>query len=169
MFNNWTKGEFRLTNLHGYGQDFGFKNDHTTLVHCSVDLEKNTIYLKEVYGAPNLTTSDIAYRNKINAGSELIVADNSEPRLIKELKSYWVNIREAKKFKGSILTGIALMQNFKIVVDKNSKNLIRDFSNYAWHEKNRNPVDKFNDYIDAARYIIEYLLKNRRAGEYHIL
>ena len=94
------------------------------------------------------------------AGNNLIVCDNSEPRLISELKTKGLkNITPTIKKKGSILSGIALMQDYNIIIDKDSVNLIREFNNYAWKLKGSIPRDSWNHGVDASRYGIQYALE----------
>ena len=121
-----------------------------------------------MYGKINLSTSEILYKNKTLAGIDLIICDNSEPRLIQELKNGGCNIKPTIKRAGSILSGIALMQDYKIVVDRESVGIIREINNYIWAEKGEKPIDKFNHYIDAIRYAMMYLLQGLNSGKYVI-
>jgi phage terminase large subunit len=101
---------------------------------------------------PKLQTSEIAKLNKRYAGEHLIYGDSAEPRLISELKKY-CNIREAKKGQGSVTAGIALLQDYDLVIDPNSTNLIKELNNYVWEDKkSKTPVDAFNHGLDAVRY-----------------
>ena len=168
IITNWKVGTFIPTDIMCYGQDFGFSTDLTTLVQVSVDKDTRTVYVREKYGKVNLSTSDILYRNKKHAENNLIICDNSEPRLISELKKGGLNIRPTIKKKGSILSGIALMQDYQIVVDKESTGIIREINNYVWHERNAKPIDKFNHYLDAIRYSLMYLLQGVNSGKYVI-
>ena len=168
IITNWKVGTFIPTDIMCYGQDFGFSTDLTTLVQVSVDKDTRTVYVREKYGKVNLSTSDILYRNKKHAENNLIICDNSEPRLISELKKGGLNIRPTIKKKGSILSGIALMQDYQIVVDKESTGIIREINNYVWHERNAKPIDKFNHYLDAIRYSLMYLLQGVNSGRYVI-
>ena len=168
VITNWKVGDFIQTEQMCYGQDFGFSTDLTTLVKVAVDKETRSVYVKEMYGKTNLSTADIAYKNKTIAQMNLIICDNSEPRLIQELKNMGLNIKPTIKNKGSILSGIALMQDYKIVVDRDSTGIIREINNYVWHEKNEKPIDKFNHYIDAIRYAMMYLLQGVNSGKYVI-
>lgn len=168
IITNWKVGHFVQTELMCYGQDFGFSTDITSLVKVAVDKDTRSVYVKQIYGKTNLSTSDIAYRNKTECGTDLIICDNSEPRLISELKNMGLNIKPTIKKKGSILSGIALMQDYQIVVDRESNGIIREINNYVWHERNQRPVDKFNHYIDAIRYSLMYLLQGVNSGRYVI-
>ena len=168
IITNWKVGHFVQTELMCYGQDFGFSTDITSLVKVSVDKDTRSVYVKQIYGKTNLSTSDIAYRNKKECGTDLIICDSAEPRLISELKNMGLNIRPTIKKKGSILSGIALMQDYRIIVDRESNGIIREINNYVWHERNQRPVDKFNHYIDAIRYSLMYLLQGVNSGKYVI-
>lgn len=154
IFENWTIGEFKQVGVSVFGQDFGFSIDPTTLVECSVDKSRKIIYIREHFYLPKLQTSQIGELNKRYAGEHLIYADSAEPRLISELKKY-CNIREAKKGQGSITAGIALLQDYDLVIDPNSTNLIRELNNYVWEDKkSKTPVDAYNHLIDGIRYAI---------------
>jgi len=168
IITNWKVGHFVQTDLMCYGQDFGFSTDITSLVKVAVDKDTRSVYVKQIYGKTNLSTSDIAYRNKTECGTDLIICDSAEPRLISELKNMGLNIKPTIKKKGSILSGIALMQDYQIIVDRESEGIIREINNYVWHEKNERPIDKFNHYIDAIRYSLMYLLQGVNSGKYVI-
>jgi len=168
IITNWKVGHFVQTDLMCYGQDFGFSTDITSLVKVAVDKDTRSVYVKGIYGKTNLSTSDIAYRNKTECGTDLIICDSAEPRLISELKNMGLNIKPTIKKKGSILSGIALMQDYQIIVDRESEGIIREINNYVWHEKNERPIDKFNHYIDGIRYSLMYLLQGVNSGKYVI-
>ena len=168
IITNWKVGTFVQTELMCYGQDWGFSTDKNTLVRVAVDKDTRTVYVKEIYGKTNMSTSDIAYQNKKHCGTDLIICDNSEPRLISELKNLGLNIKPTIKKKGSILSGIALMQDYQMVVDRESNGIIREINNYVWHEKNEKPVDKWNHYLDAIRYSMMFLLQGVNSGNYVI-
>jgi len=168
IIRNWKLGEFIPTELTCYGQDFGFSEDLTTLLKISVDKHARKCWVKEVYGKTGLNTSQIYAKNKAECGLDLIICDNSEPRLINELKVLGLNIKPTIKKKGSILSGIALMQDYEIIVDKNSQGIIRELNNYVWKEKGEAPVDNFNHFMDALRYALMYLAQGINSGVYVI-
>ena len=168
IFQNWEIGEFKEISKSIFGQDYGM-NDPTTLVQTSIDKDRKIIYAKECFYKQNLVTSEIARLNKQFAGDNLIIADSAEKRLITEL-SKTSNIKPSIKGQGSITFGISMMQDYLIVVDPESHNLIKELKNYIWLEKkSQTPCDNFNHLIDALRYSISYQLANPYAGEYHIL
>ena len=166
VYTNWKVGNYVELNKTCYGQDFGFSTDLSTLVKVSVDDFKKEIYVKEIYGKAGMSTSDIASKNKQYAGMDLIICDNHEPRLIKELKDAGVNMQPAKQKQGSILSGIALLQDYDIIVDRQSHGIIRELNNYTWKEKGTTPIDKYNHYLDALRYAFMFLADNKNKGTY---
>lgn len=168
IITKWRTGKYEEREITCFGQDFGFSYDETTLVKVSVDVPERKVWVKECYGKVNLSTGDIARLNKAYAGMSLIICDNSEPRLIRELKNYGLNIKPTIKKTGSILSGIALMQDYEIIVDTESIGIIKELNNYAWKDKGSVPIDKFNHYIDAIRYAMMFLVQGKSSGVYHI-
>lgn len=170
VFTNWKFGAFNPDNLQtSFGQDFGFSIDPTTLVEVAIDKSKRIIYVKEHLYKPKLTTSEIAVINKQVCGGNLIIADSAEPRLIAELQSQKCNIQPTEKGAGSITAGIALMQDFEIVLEPNSMNIAKEFNNYIYSDKKSGLViDNFNHAIDAIRYNVFYHLSNPNKGQYFV-
>lgn len=163
IFTDWSTGDTFPEHLTpSYGQDFGFSNDPTTLV--KVAIEKDIIYVQEIYGKTQLSTNDIYQLNKAETNDRaLIVADSAEPRLISELRRMGNNIKECIKGQGSITAGISTLQNYHIkVID--SPNIVKELNNYAWHDKKSGvPVDAFNHYVDSIRYIVSDLERRKHA------
>ncbi len=171
IFNNWIVGEYKELDFGGYGQDYGFSSDPTVLIAVSIDKQKKEIYCKELFYELGLSTGRIYELNYQFAGEHgLIVGDSAEPRLIDELKDKRLNIVGAEKGQGSITAGISLLWDYKIIIDPASKNLIKEFTNYAWLDKTNKsvPQDKFNHGIDAIRYLVYKLLKDPHRGKYYI-
>jgi len=168
IYKNWRVGDYQQKELTVFGQDFGFSTDPTTLVQISVDPEEKKMWVRECYGQKGMTTSQIAQKNRQYCGLDLIICDSAEPRLIQELKAQDLNIRGAIKKQGSILSGIALMQDYEIIVDKNSNGVIRELNNYVWQERNTKPVSAYDHYLDACRYGLQYLVQGKSLGRYVI-
>lgn len=169
IFTNWRIGPFNKDNGSVFGQDYGFSNDPSTLVETSIDKTRKTIYVRlHIYQA-GLTTTELARLNRQFAGNDLIVADNAEPRLIAELKSQGLNIVPTIKGADSVKYGIALLQDYDLIIDENSVDLIKELNNYCWLErKSETPIDKFNHALDALRYAVSYQLANPNKGKYSI-
>jgi len=169
IFTNWRIGPFNKDNGSVFGQDYGFSNDPSTLIETSIDKTRKTIYVRlHIYQA-GLTTTELARLNRQFAGNDLIVADNAEPRLIAELKSQGLNIVPTIKGADSVKYGIALLQDYDLIIDENSVDLIKELNNYCWLEKkSETPIDKFNHALDALRYAVSYQLANPNKGKYSI-
>ncbi len=171
IFSNWKLGKFKEVAPSVYGQDYGFANDPSTLVKTSIDKDRKIIYLKVCFYLQALTTSQIRELNKKHAGDSLIIGDSSELRLIHELKR-GCNIIPSIKGPGSITYGIALLQDYDLIVDDGEESLplVKELNNYAWLErKSSTPIDKYNHAIDSIRMAVSHQLKNPNAGEYHII
>lgn len=162
IFENWEIGEFKETELMRWGNDYGFSNDPTTLVHVAIDKGNEFIYLKEELYRTKMTTDDVANVMFNRCGSDLIVGDSAEPRLISELQNKGLNVIPAVKGKDSVKSGIALLSNFKLIVDPKSTNLIKELNNYSWSDKkSETPIDAHNHLIDAIRYAVTHALDDK--------
>lgn len=161
ILTDWSIGEFKEVTPPVYGQDFGFSVDPTTLVKTSIDKSNKVIYAKLCFYKTQLTTSDIYTHNISEAGKALIVADSAEPRLISELRAKGCNMKEAVKGAGSVSAGIARLQDYHIVIDPQSSEMIKEMNNYSWNDKKSGtPIDLFNHCIDPLRYAIDFQLEN---------
>lgn len=160
VFTNWSYGAFNPDYLQvSYGQDFGFSIDPTTLIAVAIDKNKKKIYVKQHLYKPKLTTSQIGTINLNVCGRSLIVADSAEPRLIDELSRLGCNITPTEKGAGSISAGIALMQDYEIVVEPSSTDIAKELNNYIYADKgSKLYVDDYNHAIDAIRYNVFYHL-----------
>lgn len=153
VFNNWRIGDFVDTGIVVYGQDYGFSVDPTTLVKVSIDKTRKVIYAKELLYRTGMTTSDIYEVNRRHAGDALIIGDSAEPRLIEELRQKGNNIIGAVKGQGSVSGGIALIQDYELVVD--GENIVKELNGYVWSDKKSNtPIDASNHILDALRYAV---------------
>tara|TARA_A100001391_G_C5084432_1_gene280761 strand:- start:26513 stop:27724 length:1212 start_codon:yes stop_codon:yes gene_type:complete len=157
VFTDWQVGQFNGDiDLMAWGLDWGFSRDSSALVKVAIDKNRKIIWLKEYLYKKGLVTSNLYDECIRHAGKELIVCDNSEPRLIAELSARGLNLSPTIKKKGSILSGIALMQDYTINV--HGENLVKEFNNYSWAINGIKPIDSYNHLIDASRYAIQYML-----------
>ena len=168
VYKNWRVGDYEHKELSCWGLDVGFSQDITALVQISVDNEAKKMWVREGFGQKTLTTSQIASKCRQHCGIDLIICDSSEPRLITELKAQDINIRPTIKKKGSILSGIALVQDYEIIVDRSSHGIIRELNNYIWQERNAKPIDNYNHYMDAMRYALQFVIQGKSLGRYVI-
>jgi phage terminase large subunit len=169
IFTNWKIGDFKEIGVSVYGQDYGFSADPTTLVKTNIDKANKVIYVQLLYYKQALTTSQIARLNSDFANKELIVGDNSEPRLISELNALGNNVVPTIKGADSVIYGISLLQDYDLIITEDSVDLIKELNNYSWLEKkSKTPIDKHNHAIDALRYAVAYQLDNPTKGLYFI-
>ena len=168
VYSNWRIDEFKEVSKSIYGQDFGFSIDPTTLVQVSIDKEKKIVYAKELLYKAGLTTTEIyTYNNRFCGANNLIIADSAEPRLISELKQRGLNIKGIDKPK--IIDRIALLQDYEIIIDKDSINLIKELNNYVWHDKkSETPIDDYNHLLDALGYAVWNYIGKPNKGKYYV-
>jgi len=166
VYSNWRIDNFQEFNTSIYGQDFGFSVDPTTLVQVSIDKTNKRIYAKELLYKVGLTTTDIYKENNRYCGNRnLIIADSAEPRLISELKARGLNIKGIDKPK--IMDRIALVQDYELIIDPDSTNLIKELNNYVWHDKkSETPIDDYNHLLDALGYAVWNYIGRPNNGNY---
>lgn len=169
IFNNWEIGEFSNELDFGFGMDFGFSSDPTTLTKIAIDSKNKIIYLEELLYKEGLTTTEIYNIISSQVSRNEIIADNAEPRLIEELKRKGLNIKPCVKGAGSIAEGITLMQDYKLVVSPNSTNIVKELNNYIWSDKKSGQaVDMYNHSLDGIRYYVSHRIKKPSIQKYKI-
>ena len=168
IFTDWSIGSYRSQGIDVFGADFGFSTDPSTLLSTSIDKANKRIYVKEYLNKPNLNTSQLGVIFSQSAGKNLIIGDSAEPRLLSELKRY-CNIKPTIKGQGSVNYGIALLQDYHLVIDPSSTNIIKELNNYQWSDtKSETPLQNgFDHQLDALRYAVSYQLANPNLGKYY--
>ena len=168
VFENWEFGNFNPNNLQtSFGMDFGFSVDPDTLIEVAINNKKKIIYVKQHIYKKGLQLEPLARLTKQKASNKLIVADSAEPRLISDLKAKGLNIKAVKK--GTIESGITLMLDYKIIVDKDSTDIAKEFNNYTYLDKgSKMYIDDWNHAIDSIRYNVTYQLENPNKGKYYV-
>jgi phage terminase large subunit len=163
IFQNWTIGEFDTSLPHVYGLDFGFSNDPDSLIKVAVDKKRKLIYASEVlYKTGNSTEQLIdILNNRLQPLKSVVVADSADPRTINDIRQKGLNIYPARKGPDSVRNGIKRIQDFEIIVEQNSLNLLTELRNYVWHDKRSQvPIDAYNHQIDPLRYAFDYLTQS---------
>jgi len=166
IFTNWEVSDFFPTIEESkkvvYGLDWGFSNDPTVLVELR--LYNSTIYIREIFRGVKMTTHDINRELSKLPNRAVIIADNSEPRLIAELRGSQgarIQILKARKRKGSINAGIKKIQSTNVILYSGSPKLIEEFELYSYKKVNGEltdtPEDKNNHAPDAVRYAHDYI------------
>lgn len=169
VFETWNEVETIPPNakLLGYGMDFGYTNDPTTLT--AIYELNNEYYWDEMIYETGMLNSDIARRCKQLGVNGVIIAESSEPKTIQELKNHGLKIQPAEKGSDSIKFGIHKMQEKPFNVTRRSVNLKTELQKYKWATdrdgKSLNiPVDNFNHSLDGIRYF--YITPIKYTGKY---
>lgn len=155
IFPNWSQ----IDNIpkdaiyQGTGLDFGFSHDPTAIVDMYLYNGKKLFH--EVVSKTGMGINETVEHLK----GKHVIADRSNPLLIKEIKNRGVNIKayDATDGKGAISYGIEVLQSDEFLVTSESLNLIKELRRYVW-ERDKNgeltgsPAGE-DHCIDAMRYI----------------
>nr|DAP23757.1 MAG TPA: terminase large subunit [Caudoviricetes sp.] len=150
------------------GLDFGFTNDPTALIAYLIDEEAKEIYIFDEHYQQGLSTREIAQMIRSKGyQNAVIVADNSEGRLISELKNEHGirRIQKTRKGKDSINADISDLKDYKIFCHPDCEETKEEFYSYTYQQDKEGnwlnkPIDKFNHLMDAFRYGLQ-CVKNR--------
>lgn len=131
-----------------HGVDFGFSND--PMAGVSVYNWNGKLILNEFMYQTNMSLSELIHRLKsLERGA--VMCDSSQPMLISELKKAGINAQPCVKGKDSINYGINKIQEFELLVTKDSVNLIKELRGYRWDGE----TPKGDDHLcDALRYAV---------------
>lgn len=176
VYNNWQELLFDKSEIAkrpgvkaAFGLDFGYTNDPSALSCVFVDLDNREIFIFDEHYERAMLNKDIAEMIKVKGYSkELIIADSSEPKSIKEIQMAGVRkVKKAIKGPDSVKFGIQFVQQFKIFVHPSCKNFITELANYVWDRDKENqlinkPIDEYNHLLDALRYSLEPFRKRVR-------
>ena len=160
IYTNWVIGPFDDSLQVIYGLDFGSR-DPDAFIQVAIDRKNEIIYAKELIYRSGNSTNQLAELIKLKyIDNSLIVADSAGKRTIDDLKGYKFNIKPVNKGAGSVIEGIKLIQNYKIIVSPDSYNLINELNGYVWLERNGEiPLDSNNHLLDALRYAVTTAIK----------
>jgi phage terminase large subunit len=148
-----------------YGLDFGW-NHATALIECS--FRDNEVYLKEIIYKNHINNGElIALMDAVGVNKNLaMIADSAEPDRIDEIfaKGYQ-RVEGIKKIE--VVKTINILQNYKIYIHKDSKNLQSEFDEYEWKKNlagqyldKLEPDKQHDDAIAAVRYATQYFDEN---------
>ena len=150
-----------------YGLDFGFSEDPVALV--AIYKYDTNLIIDEVIYRKGVLNSELSNLMKQNQVTGEIFADSAEPKSIAELKRYGHQVKPVEKGRDSVKFGIQLIQEYKLLVTKQSTNILEELSKYMW-KRNRDggydpePIDMYNHAMDAMRYGIMMKLGKRKEG-----
>ena len=158
------------TRLLGYGMDFGYSIDPTTLI--ALYKWNNAFIFDEVLYKTNMLNRDISIFLTQNNITQNIIADSAEPKSISELQRYGHSVFGVTKGRDSVVYGLNLINQNEIYITSRSLNLKRELQGYVWaRDKEGNQIQKPSgehpDCIDAMRYVFTDTQQTNR-GEYHI-
>jgi phage terminase large subunit len=152
-----------------YGGDFGYAEDPATLIRCFV--KDKCLYIDhEAYGTGVELDDMPAFYDGVPFSRRWIIrADNSRPETISYLRRQGFRIEAAPKWPGSIEDGIAFLKGFqRIIIHPRCPHTQEEFTKgYRWkidrltREILPVPVDKNNHTVDAIRYALSPLIKQR--------
>ena len=169
VFENWAVEEFSLRDLrreglrHVFGLDYGYTNDPTAFIAAAVEEEKKRIYLYDEHYQRRMLNEEIAAMI-VEKGyhKERIRADAAEPKSNEDLRRLGIcRLQAANKGRDSILSGIARLQEYRLVVHPRCVHTAAELRGYVWQADGRDgayrnlPCDKDNHLMDALRYAME--------------
>ena len=179
VYTNWKEELFdyrQILNLYDdakaiFGLDFGYVNDPTAFVALIISESQKTIWIFDEFFQKGLLNNEIAeIIINMGYGKEIITCDSAEAKSIAELKRHGLNrTRPAIKGKDSIMQGIQLLQQYRIIVHSNCVGIKEELKNYTWAKDRKTgeyinrPIDKNNHGLDAARYAVQTDLKMQGA------
>lgn len=157
------------------GLDFGFTNDPTARVQVLADHKRKIAYIRERCYKTHMQNKHIIEDLKadnITSRTE-IFADCAEPKSIADIRDAGFRVtacdKDAPVRSDKLKFQLQWMQGWKLMVTKDSLNLINELRNYTW-EKDRDgnslnyPIDKFNHLLDALRYAL-WTKYGKKAGQ----
>lgn len=154
------------------GLDFGFAQDPTACVKVWIHDDK--LWIEYEAGAVGLELDDTVpfLEKKIpDIAKYPVYADNARPESISHLKKKGLpRITACEKGKGSVEDGIAFIKSFnKVIIHSRCKATLKEFRDYSYKKDRLTDevlpilLDKDNHYIDALRYSVERIMKNKRS------
>ncbi len=138
--------------------DFGYTNDVTSIGDVYIWKKTSEAWIDEQCYLTGLLNPDIARRLK-QIRARKVWSDSSEPKSIKEISDFDINIYPVKKGPDSVKNGIDVVKRFTLHVTERSINTIQELKNYKWMQNKdgkwiNEPVDDFNHSMDGIRYVL---------------
>ncbi len=168
VFENWKIGkeeikpddEYKWKNF--FGLDYGYTNDPTAFVGFKANPIEKKIYIFAEFYEKKMLNCDIAARIRdMGFSKERIRADCAEPKSNDDLKRLGIGrILPSVKGRDSVLNGISAINEYKITVNPDCVNMIRELNSYVYDDRRnergqRLPKDTDNHLCDALRYAFE--------------
>lgn len=153
------------------GLDFGFAQDPTAAVRAYIHDDILYIHKEAVKIGLEIDDTGTFISQRIPKWNEYTSrADNARPESISYLKRHGMYlIKACVKGKGSVEDGIAFIKSFKkVIIHPECKATINEFKNYRYKTDRLSGdvlpdlVDEDNHCIDAIRYALEPIMKQKR-------
>ena len=156
-----------------YGLDYGFAQDPTAAVECWTD--GDNLYIRREVGGVGVEitdTADMLRRGLPGIDGQVVRADNARPEMTSHLrKQDNLRVESAPKWSGSVEDGVAHLRGYReIIIHPECSETIRETRLYS-HKVDRQTgdirpdiVDAHNHYIDAIRYALAPMIRQRGAG-----
>jgi phage terminase large subunit len=167
IFENFEERDFKIDDIRkkknikaAFGCDLGW-TDPTAFVACMIDDENKEIFVFDEWYKENVTNEDIYNAIwEMGYANQYIIFDSAEPKSIQELRNYGLyKAKPARKGRDSVLFGIQLLQQYKIIVKPSCINVLREINNYSWEtDKSGKTINRpdhtFSHSMDALRYAV---------------
>ena len=171
IYNRWTIiDEIPIeARLERYGVDFGYSQDPTAII--ALYYWNGGYIADQILFQKGLLNKQIADTFVNLREKALVVADSAEPKSIDEIRTFGVNITGAEKGADSVRHGIKQVQDQRMLITKNSIDIIKEYRNYVWKTDKDGiiqpvPESGFDHSMDAIRYAITSLVPVKRRDEY---
>ena len=168
VYENWTVGKKQIPKGEEYkwksffGLDYGYTNDPTGFVGFMVNPIDKEMYIYCEFCKKRMLNCDIAAKIKeMGFSKERIRADCAEPKSNDDLRRLGIGrITPSVKGRDSILNGISAINEYRITVNPDCTDMIRELSSYVYEDRAgengvKNPKDSNNHLCDAMRYAFE--------------
>jgi len=173
VFTNWRMVKDLPDKLDkpGYGMDFGFTNDPTTLTFCGQT--PGEIWVDELIYERDLVNLCVPNNPGIRSieGEMLrlkvkktlpMYCESAEPKTVRDMQNAGFNAIPVVKGPGSVVAGITGMKRFRLNVTERSIHIIAELGNYKWKDQKgslgeafvNEPVDAWNHCLDGIRYYV---------------
>lgn len=156
--------------VHRVGMDLGWI-DPSTVVCTLYDEANKIIYVYRDWYKSGATLEDIVNTlDYMQLRKTLIYCDSADPRAIAFFKKAGFRVEGSKKGAGSVEVGIAFLQNHKLVIHPDCRDLIREIENYSYiKDKNTNSytnktTHEYSHALDGLRYAYSDLYTQYKMG-----
>ncbi len=176
IYDNWQVQAFDVEALPDpwkykrvYGLDYGYANDPTAFLAAAVNPLDRVLYIFDEFEERGLLNCHIADRlQEMGYAGERIRADSAEPKSNEELRRQGIHrIFPAAKGPGSLLSGIARLQEYRMIVHPRCVHTAAALSAYAWERDGTGSINRprpGDDHLpDALRYAMEDIVHFRPA------